>query len=101
MAEYASLGGNAKTVKEIADRAKAGEKEASGAFLTAGARLAESIAPMLREYSIECLLFGGQISRSFSLMEPALTEGLKSCSLKRLSAISDIDNATFRGLETL
>lgn len=101
MAEYASRGRNARTVKEIADRAKAGEKEASGAFLTAGARLAESIAQMLREYSIECLLFGGQISRSFSLMEPALSGGLKGCSLKRLSAISDIDNATFRGLETL
>lgn len=101
MAEYASLGGSARTVKEIADRAKAGEEEALVAFMNTGARLAESIAPMLREYSIECLLFGGQISRSFSLMEAGLVGGLESCSLKRISAISDIDNATFCGLETI
>ncbi len=101
LSSYESFGRKVGTVKEIADRAASGEDEAVRTFLKAGAQLSEAIAPLLQEYSIECLLFGGQISRSFRLMEPSIAEGLASCRLKRISAISDIDNATFRGLETL
>ena len=102
LSEYASLGRSAETVKEISDRAKAGEEEAIVAFLRAGTHLAECIAPVLNEYSIECLLFGGQISRSFNLMAPELKRELQPCrSLKRISAVSDIDNATFNGLESI
>lgn len=101
MSAYRAQGGEALTVKEIAERAEAGEKEAIRTYKNTGAQIAEAIAPVLQEYSIECLLFGGQISRSFRLMEPSLTEGLACRSLKRISAISDIDNATFNGLMSL
>ncbi len=90
------------SVKEIADLAKAGDAAASKAFSEAGRILGKVIAPILEELSADCLLFGGQISRSFSLMEPSLRKELESVAcLKKISMISDFDNATFNGLESL
>ncbi len=90
------------TVKDIADMARAGDREAAKAFSEAGRILGETIAPILEELSIDCLLFGGQISRSLDLMKPSLEEALSSVGcLKKTSKISDFDNATFNGLASL
>ena len=89
------------TVKELALKAYEGNAEAISRFNECAAILAQAIRPVLKEYRIECLLFGGQISRSFGLLEPVLSEGLKDLGLKKISRISDIDNATFNGLRSV
>jgi len=90
------------TVKGLADKAKAGDTQAHARFCEVGGIIAESIAPILEEYGIECLLFGGQISRSFELFGPAVKDGLyEVSSLKYVGPVSDIDRATFHGLESL
>ena len=90
------------TVKDLAMKANHGDSAALFRFADAGAVLAQSIAPILKEYRIECLLFGGQISRSFNLFGPAVRSGLaKVSSLKQISRVSDISSATFNGLKTL
>ncbi len=90
------------TVKEIADMARSGDAAAAKAFSEAGRILGQEIAPILNELSADCLLFGGQISRSFDLMEPALRKELESVRrLRKISPISDFDNTTFKGLATL
>lgn len=93
------------TVKEIAEKAYQGDTKALEAFNTVGSIIAKVIAPLMTEYKIEALFFGGQISRSFSLLEPSLKEGFgeyaEGLQLKYIGKISDIDNSTFNGLNSL
>lgn len=90
------------TVKELAGRAYGGDPAAQARFREAGGILGAAIAPVLKEYGIGCLLFGGQISRSFSLMAPSVEAGLSGVTcLQHVGPVSDIDNATFNGLRTL
>ena len=63
-------------VKEIAMRAMSGETEALAAFEQAGAHLATGAAQLIEELGIRQIVFGGQISRSFHLMEKAIRERL-------------------------
>lgn len=86
------------TVKEIAERARAGEKEAAGAFCRMGEILGETLAPIVKEYRIERLLLGGQISRSADLFIPSLRNELPGLTIL---GVSDFDNATFNGLKRL
>ena len=86
-------------VKEIAAFAAAGDIAAQESFRYAGSILAETLEPVLNEYGTQCLLFGGQISRSFFLMESALRSLLTFCpSLSHLGTVSDISSATVLGL---
>lgn len=102
MNRYRSMSGETLSVKEIATRAKTGDNAAVTAMSETGQIIAEVISPILTEYGVECLLFGGQISRSFSLMEGALRKGLANVpSLRSLNVISDFDNATFNGLRNI
>lgn len=90
------------TVKELAQRAYEGDAAARERFRDRGSILAAGIAPLLREYGIQCLLFGGQISRSYALMAQAVEEGLREVgSLQHVGPVSDIGHATFNGLRTL
>ncbi|MGN1232856.1 MAG: ROK family protein, partial [Candidatus Cryptobacteroides sp.] len=99
---YFNKTGKKLTVKEIADAARAGDTDALDTFSTVAGILCESISPILEEYKIECLLFGGQISRSFDLMATALQDSLtKIPTLRKIEVISDFDNATFNGLRSL
>lgn len=107
--DYASKRGVGKlygdssiTVKDIAMKALDGDAKAAEAFKTMGCILAEEIAPVMKEYGIECLLFGGQISRSWKLFAPYIKEGLAARGVElEISPISDFDNATFNGLACL
>lgn len=95
-------GQGAGTVKEMAALASGGDEAAAEAFRRVGETIAGAISPILKEYEIECLLFGGQISRSFSLMESSVREGLSDVAcLRSISPVSDFDNATFNGLRGL
>lgn len=89
------------SVKELAEMAFAGDKAAIARFAEVGEILSKVLAPILKEYGIECLLFGGQISRSFKLFGPAVTTGLNHLDIKYIGPVSDIDDATFNGLRAL
>ncbi len=90
------------TVKLLSERSRKGDVEAAETFRQAGMILGKTIAPILEELSIDCLLFGGQISRSLDLMRPGIMEELSHVAcLKHISRISDFDNATFNGLSAL
>ncbi len=93
------------TVKDLADiaRSKADDIETSGRFAEVGIILGETLTPILKEYGIECLLFGGQISRSYNLFGPYVASRLTALSLnlKHVGPVSDIDNATFNGLRVM
>lgn len=97
-----AYGSEQVSVRQIAEMALAGDVRAHKAFEDTANIIASAIIPLLDNYAIEALLFGGQISRSFSLMEPALSKRLQIVpSLRFLGPVSDIDNATFNGLRTL
>ena len=87
------------TVNQIADLAGKGDASAIATFCEAGQLLAKAIAGVLVAKNIECLLFAGQISRSYHLMETAITEELQGIrSLKLISPVKNIDYAAFYGV---
>ena len=63
-------------VKEISMRARAGEEAAAEAFRMAGRHLAAGAAAVVAELNVRYMMFGGQISRSFDLMEEEVRKGL-------------------------
>ena len=74
----------------------------AAAFALMGERLGEALAPLLNELNIDCVLFGGQISKSFFLMERTLRQSLSSIpSLRFVGPLLDLDHATFNGLRSL
>ncbi len=81
-------------VREISDRARAGEKEAVEAFLSAGRAFAEGAGPLLRELGISTVWFGGQIAKSFDLMRPAAEPLLEGISLR---VAEDFEQAALLG----
>ncbi len=90
---------NEITVAEIASAAFEGDDAARRAFAEAGGILGRVLAPILAENNIECLLCGGQISKSFELFGPALSENLKDVAQPRLIApAKNITTAPFYGL---
>lgn len=101
--EFERLGGTgAATVKDIASLATHGDALALATFREVGTTIGKAISPIIEKYQIECLLLGGQISRSFCFMEKALHESLcNTKSIKLISPISDFDNATFNGLRSM
>ena len=76
---YAELGGKlaeGEDVKEISLRARKGEREALEAFSMVGRHLAAGSSQLIADLNIRQIIFGGQISRSFDLIEISLREGL-------------------------
>ena len=87
------------TVAMIGGLCAEGDKEALQSFYNVGEILATELKPLLEEYNIECLLFGGQISRSFRFFEPAISH-LKEdvASLKHISSMQNLSTAAPLGL---
>ena len=86
-------------VIDIAKLADYGDLTAQSTFQETGRILTKPLAGILEEKNIECLLFAGQISRSFHHMETAIREGLKNVrTLKRIAPVSSIDYAAFYGV---
>lgn len=81
-------------VKEISDRARSGDQEALSAFLNAGVAFAEGAGPFLKELGIRTVFFGGQIAKSFDLMESAVRERLPEI---RLTVIENFEEAALAG----
>ena len=82
-------------VREISDRARAGEPEAARAFLRAGEAFAEGAGPLLKELGIRSVFFGGQIAKSFDLMRPAAEPLLPGVELK---VLEDFEAAALKGV---
>lgn len=86
------------TVKEIGRRAGAGESAALNTFTQVATILAKAVSPILSEVGTECLLLGGQISRSFIFLEDALRQGLADvASLRQISPVAHIEEAALYG----
>jgi predicted NBD/HSP70 family sugar kinase len=63
-------------VKEIAERARAGDRAAAAAFDGAFEVLGEVLGPWLQRFGAELLVVGGSISRSWDLIDQPLRAGL-------------------------
>ncbi len=87
------------TVADIGRMAGEGNREALATFARVGGILACALRDICAEYKIECLLFGGQISRSFAYMAPALREGLDGLpGLSLVAPVEHIGEAAFYGM---
>jgi glucokinase len=99
---YSELSGKSGTegisVSDIGNWANKGDTASIRTFERVGEILAKSLKQIIIDRKIECLLFSGQISRSFLHLEASLKEGLKDVScLKKVSAVKSIDNAALWG----
>ena len=62
-------------VRDIAGRARSGQDPmASSVFIETAKILLEFLEPVCNELRIECLLFGGQISKSYDLIQPVMED---------------------------
>ena len=86
------------TVAEMGRLASEGDATALEVFRKVGEFIAVNIKGKLIEYNIGCLLFGGQISRSFHFMEDAVRKELSDIEGLRITTVSDFSNAAFKGL---
>jgi glucokinase len=89
------------TVADLGHRADCGDAAAKAAFAEAGRILAGAIRDLLSENNVQCLLMGGQISRSFVHLEPALRRGLGDVEcLETIAPAANVGQAAFYGLST-
>ena len=87
------------TVAMIGGMCGEGNAEALKAFQNVGDILATALKPLLEELNIECLLFGGQISRSFRFMEPTIARLKEEVpTLKHISTMQNLSTAAPLGL---
>jgi len=98
---YSEISGNLDIEVEVSDIgrwADEGNMDCIRTFREVVRILAINLKKTLKENSIQCLLFGGQISRSFRHMEEALKQGLKDVeSLRKISMVKNIDSAALLG----
>ncbi len=74
---YAEAGGDESAdVREIADRARAGEAAATRVLQRAVTGLGRVLGPCLRDFAAEVLVVGGSMAASWELFEPWLRDGL-------------------------
>ena len=85
-------------VSDIGRWADEGDPHSIQTFREVARILAESLNKILIERNIDCLLLGGQISRSFHHMEESLKHGLEEVQcLRKISMVESIDNAALLG----
>ena len=98
-AEQGGILGEGEDVKEISIRARNGEDAALKAFASAGSHLAAGASDLIAGLGIRHIIFGGQISRSFDLMEESLLKGLPEG--VKAKASSDIEGLVLVGAAAL
>ena len=86
------------TVADMGRLAGEGDPTALEVFRRVGSFIGQNIKENLLKYEIKCLLFGGQISRSFRFMENAVKEELTQIEGLEIRTVSDFSNAAFNGL---
>ena len=86
-------------VKEIAEKARAGERSAVRVFQETGAILGEQVRPFGEAFGVECIVIGGQIARAYDLMSDPMQRALMPIqSLKKVTPASDIDHSALFGV---
>ena len=100
---YAEVRGEANpeglTVAMIGGMCGEGDADALKSFHNVGDILATELKPLLEELNIECLLFGGQISRSFRFMEPTIGRLKEEVpTLKHIATMQNLSTAAPLGL---
>mgnify|MGYP001587819689 CR=1 FL=1 len=83
---YAELGGQAAEPLEIAQGAERGESAALETFRGMGDALGIALAQAQKVLDLDALVFGGGISASLALIEPALREALRAHAFGRPTA---------------
>jgi glucokinase len=100
---YRALTGHDLDVKEMADRAREGDRNARRVFEEIGSEL----GGFLREHHVEkfgaeCIIFGGQISKSFELFVGPVKRALADIeSLRAILPAMDIECSALRGVAKL
>jgi glucokinase len=74
---YRARTGSTVTVREIADAAREGDRDAIEVLHEAMRTLGRALAPFLVRFAAEELVVGGAIARSWDLLEPGLRAGLQ------------------------
>lgn len=99
---YEEISGNNTADIEVADIGKwadEGDVFSMQTFREVATILAGAIKEILIEKRIECLVFAGQISRSFHHMEETISGELKEVSsLKRITRVKSFENASLHGV---
>lgn len=97
---YEQLSGARIDVQEMAARAEEGEPLARRVFQEIGGELGGFLRDHhVEEFQAECLVFGGQISRSFHLFVGPLREALQSVAcLRAIIPAGDIDGSALKGV---
>lgn len=99
---YDMLGGvleEGEDVKEIAAKADAGDQNALEAFRTAARHYARGARETLERLQIRHVLFGGQIARSFGLMDSEIRKGIPEN--VQISVLEDIQGTVLIGITSL
>ena len=72
----ASYGADGVSVREVFERARAGEASALSVVTSTMEHLGRFVAPFIADFGATVFVVGGSISRSWDLIEPALRRGL-------------------------
>lgn len=110
IARYVQLVGESAqqdiTFGEVVDRALGGEAEANWALVETARFLGIGISNLIVGFSPEAVVVGGEISRAWSLIEPALTETIRHSIRRGLPSARILpstlgENPTLRGALSL
>lgn len=105
LARYAELTNNNNKeldVVDIANLAFNGNAICQSIFNEMGERLGEIIAPYAKDFKVECIVFGGQIAKSFSLFKDALNKTLHNIpTLKKITDAQFIEKSALYGAAKL
>lgn len=91
------------TVRKIAMRGlKYNDKQSLRVFKELGSSLGQILKPILLDFDGECLVLGGQISKSFSLFKSPLKKNLQSVSsLRKIAHAQLVDSSALYGAARL
>jgi len=99
---YQELGGNYSEILEvekISSRALKGDKISSQVFKEFGLVLGKVLKPIVSQFRAQCLVLGGQISKSFSLFADPLKKELRSVpDLKKVTSSNLFDLSALYGV---
>lgn len=99
--KYRELGGKKEDldVKDISSLAFEGDTLCQQVFKEFGATFGTILTPIVSGFKPDCIIFGGQISKSFALFSEPLRKELKSIlSIKKIDSAKYIDLAPLFGI---
>lgn len=96
---YKELTGEELDVKEIAFRSLHGDKKGLLVFRELGEILGKCLSQIALKFKPDCIVLGGQISKSFNLFKESMVKQLESVkSLKKVARAEHIDLAPLYGI---